>query len=247
MKKISISLEINPSLFLRDPQQTELGRRILQQAILLIDELGLEQFTFRKLAERIESTEASVYRYFENKHLLFVYLLNWYWEWMRFRVDYNTHNLASPVERLRMAITMIVDTAKRNTDVAFVDEDVLHRIVVTEGTKAYHHKMVDEENRIGFFLSYKNLCQQIADLILEIDRAFPYPRALASTLLEMANNHLYFAQHLPRLTDLREDEGHLPEQVTALLEHFAFSLLGVSQPSTQALPARIRKLRNGAG
>ncbi|MCB0621748.1 MAG: TetR/AcrR family transcriptional regulator, partial [Saprospiraceae bacterium] len=131
---------------------------ILQQAILLIDELGLEQFTFRKLAERIESTEASVYRYFENKHLLFVYLLNWYWEWMRFRVDYNTHNLASPVERLRMAITMIVDTAKRNTDVAFVDEDVLHRIVVTEGTKAYHHKMVDEENRIGFFLSYKNLC-----------------------------------------------------------------------------------------
>ena len=60
MNKIPISLEINPSLFLRDPQQTELGRRILQQAILLIDELGLEQFTFRKLAERIESTEASV-------------------------------------------------------------------------------------------------------------------------------------------------------------------------------------------
>ncbi len=221
---IAIQIKLNERLYLRDPQATKLGRRIIQYSILLIDEIGFEDFTFKKLAERINSTEASVYRYFENKHILLVYLLCWYWEWMKFRIDYHAMNITEPREKLRIAISSIVDTTRRNTSIEFVDEDVLHRIVVAEATKAYHTKMVDEENKNGFFLTYKSLNKKIADIILEVNPAFAYPRALASTLLEMSNNHIYFALHLPSMTDVKVRDGQLKE-VEQLLEAFAFGLL----------------------
>ena len=153
MSNINIQLKINDKLYLKDPQTTELGKRIVQHSILLIDEIGFERFTFGKLAKKIQSTEASVYRYFENKHLLFVYLLNWYWEWMNFRLDFNTMNIEDPVRKLKITLGIIVDTARRNTSIEFIDEDILHRIVVSEGTKGYHTKSVDEQNRYGFFLA----------------------------------------------------------------------------------------------
>jgi len=224
MANVTIKLQINPNLYVRDPQSTALGQRIVQRSIVLIDELGFEQFTFRKLAQDIKSTEASIYRYFENKHSLLVYLVNWYWEWMKFRLDFNTMNIRNPIKRLKIIISCIVDTAKRNTSIEFVDEDVLHRIVVAEGTKAYHTKEVDEQNRYGFFLSYKSLSEKIAKGLLDVNPEFPYPRALASNLLEMANNQVYFAQHLPRLTDIQIEEQDL-SQVIKVLEYFTFQLL----------------------
>lgn len=223
-------MKVNEKLYLRDPQETKLGQRIIQYGILLIDEIGFEDFTFKKLAQRIGSTEASIYRYFENKHLLLVYLLCWYWEWMKFRIDFNTMNLTDAKEKLRVAISVIVYTASRNASIEFVDEDVLHRIVVREGTKAYHTKQVDQENKYGFFLTYKALNKKIADIISEANPNFPYPRALASTLLEMANHHIYFATHLPRMTDVTVTDGDL-SQVQQLLEDFAFGLL-FHQPMT---------------
>lgn len=227
MKPFFVHLEINPRLFIKNPQETKLGRKLIANSVLLIDEIGLEQFTFKKLAEIIPSSEASIYRYFENKHHLFVYLLNWYWEWMIARIDLNTMNLSDPSYRLKVVLGIIVDTANRNMAIEFVDEDILHKIVVREGAKAYHHKLVDEDNQDGFFLAYKVLCNKIANIITEVKPEFPYPRALASTLVETANNNLYFARHLPRLTDLKVEEGKLDlnEQVKSMLEFFCFGLI----------------------
>ena len=225
MANININLKINEKLYIRDPQATELGRRIVQNSILLIDEIGFERFTFGKLAKKIQSTEASIYRYFENKHLLFVYLLNWYWEWMKFRIDFNTMNIEDPVRKLKITLRVIVDTAKRNADVEFVDEDVLHQIVVSEGTKGYHSKKVDEENKDGFFLSYKTLCLKISDILVAINPKFAYPRALASTLIETANNTIYFAHHLPRLTDIEANSPQFNDNVIDMLENLAFGAI----------------------
>lgn len=226
MKSFFVQLEINHKLFLKDPQKSKLGRKIIEHSVLLIDELGLEQFTFKKLAEVIPSTETSVYRYFENKHNLFVYLLNWYWEWMIARIEMNTLNIFDPMKRLDIALGIIVDTANKNMMFEFVDEDILHKIVVREGAKAYHHRFVDEDNTDGFFLAYKRLCKKIAEIITDIKVDFPYPRALASTLIETANNNLYFARHLPRLTDLRfEEEKCINEEIKKMLEFFCSGLI----------------------
>ncbi len=147
---------------------------------------------------------------------------------MKFRIDYNTMNIDDPKRKLKIAISSIVDTTRRNTSIEFVDEDVLHRIVVAEATKAYHTKEVDKENKHGFFLTYKALAKKISGIIREINPEYPYPRALASTLLEMANNHIYFALHLPSLTDITIEEGNL-SSVEELLEFFAFQMLNISK------------------
>lgn len=224
MLKVTVKLDVNEKLYLKNPEDTKLGRRIVEHSILLIDQIGLESFTFKKLAEQINSTEASVYRYFENKHLLFVYLANWYWEWMKFRIVFFTLNLSDPADKLKAALRVIVDTSQRSTSVEYVDTEVLHRIVITEGAKAYHSKSVDEENKEGFFLSYKALCGKISEYILEVNSQYPYPRSLASMLLETANNNIYFAQHLPRLTDILHRDGYL-EEISEMLFSFAIGCI----------------------
>jgi AcrR family transcriptional regulator len=217
---MSVNLTINSNLCLKDPTQTELGRKIIQHSVLLIEEIGIDQFTFKKLAKKISSTEASVYRYFENKHLLFIYLLNWYWEWMKFRIDLQTMNIEDPMRKLKIVLRIIVDSSRRNTETPYIDEDVLHNIVVREGIKAYHSKSVDKENREGYFLAYKSMTKKVADILLEVKPSLKYPHSMASTLIETANNNIYFAQHLPRLTDIRESDGEeLTDQVVQLLEY----------------------------
>lgn len=221
---IGIKITLNEKLYLRDPQETTLGQKIIKYSILLFDEVGFEAFNFKKLAQRMNSTEASVYRYFENKHLLLIYLVSWYWEWVSYLIDINTMNIEDPERRLKIIIENFVYASKENPSIEYVNESVLHRLVIAEGTKAYHTKTVDEENRVGFFTNYKALVQKVANVILEINPDFPYPRTLASNMFEMANNHIYFAQHLPRLTDVNVN-GEDFDEVEKMIEFFAHSLL----------------------
>lgn len=221
---INIHIQLNSNLFIRDPQDTKLGRTIIGQSIYLIDEIGIENFTFKKLAEKIGSAEASIYRYFESKHHLLLYLLCWYWEWMKYLIEINTTNVEDPRKKLQIAIQTIVDSATRQEAIDFVDEDILHRIVVAESAKVYYTKQVDEENKQGFFLTYKSLSLKLAAIIREVNPDFAYPKALASTLLDMAKNHVYFAQHLPSLTDVKISDGAYA-QVKMLLLEFAFKIL----------------------
>lgn len=225
MNNLIINIRVHEGLYLKDPQMTNLGKRIIKHSVRMIDEMGLESFTFGKLSKAINSTEPSIYRYFENKHQLFVYLLSWYWEWMSARIELNTMNIESAAERLKIALNVIADAAKKNSSIEFVNEEALYRIVVQEGAKGFHHKTVDANNKEGFFLAYKQLCEKIADLLIEVNPNFPYPRSLASSLIETANNNLYFAQHIPRLTDLKNEKHALSQRVKDLLEYFCFGIL----------------------
>lgn len=203
-------------LSLRDPLQTQLGRDIISNSIDLIDELGFEQFTFGKLAKHMGSNETSLYRYFENKHLLLLYLVIWYWNWVAYLIEFNTKNIEDPNRKLDIIIENFVDATKENPSIAFVNEQKLHHIIILESSKSYHTKSVDNENKEGFFRSYNALIQKVADVILEIDGDFPYPHSFATNLFEMANNQIFFAQHLPRLTDIKVVDEDFCEVVKLL-------------------------------
>ncbi|MEO0734533.1 MAG: TetR/AcrR family transcriptional regulator, partial [Bacteroidota bacterium] len=202
----------------------DLGRRILSHSIELLDELGLEAFTFKKLAVRLGSAEASVYRYFSNKHQLLLYLVSWYWDWVHHLVNQSILPEDRPRTRLRAAIRALTRPYIVNPNVAYINERALHRIVINEGSKAYHTKAVDRENNKGLFLGYKSLSNEIAGLVLKIKPDFPYPRTLATSLFEMAHNHPYFAEHLPRLTELKTGEG-LSERLEEMLWFWVEGLL----------------------
>jgi len=178
-------VNIHNGLYLRDPKETTLGQSILKHSIILIDDLGFEHFTFKKLAAKINSTEASIYRYFENKHLLLVYLSNWYWEYMYVNIQNKLEHINSPEEKLKIAIAGILDSMTKNDGIGYIDEDILHNIMVSQADKVYRIKEVTEENKNGFFLAYKKVVRFISDIMLEVDPDFPYARILASTLTEM--------------------------------------------------------------
>ena len=78
--EVQLQIKMNEKLFLRDPEQTELGKKIIRHSIQLIYKHGFELFTFKKLAEDIGTTEAGIYRYFENKHRLLIYITAWYYK-----------------------------------------------------------------------------------------------------------------------------------------------------------------------
>ena len=102
-----VQILIDEKVFLKNPESSILGKKIIEGSIDLIDRIGFEQFTFKKLADHIQSTEASVYRYFENKHKLLIYLVTWYWNWIDYQIIFVTNNIESPEHRLNNCIKLL--------------------------------------------------------------------------------------------------------------------------------------------
>jgi len=221
MDRTVLKIRIKESLYLRDPQETELGKKILSEGIRMIDELGMEKFTFKKLAEKIESTEASVYRYFENKHRLLLYLTSWFWVWMDFQAQFAIQNISDPKEKLIAIIRTIVQ-ARHHSASTDMDELILHRIIITESPKSYLLKEVDEFNREGNYREFKKFCSRISETILQINPDYLYASSLASSLVDIAYQQQYFAQHLPTLSSLEMNDL---EGTELFLRHVIFGLI----------------------
>lgn len=202
----NITFRVSQSACLKDPTESELGKRILSESIHLLDEIGLEQFTFKKLAIAMGSTEASVYRYFENKHKLLVYLANWYWSWLQNRILISTYSHSSAFFKLETTIELLASPIQQDDNFAFIDEKKLYHIIISEGAKVYLVKDVDAENNEGAYLAYKSLCGLISELILNINPTYKHSHTLASTIVETCHNQIFFSEHLPRLTDVSEDD-----------------------------------------
>jgi AcrR family transcriptional regulator len=219
---------LNEHLYLRDPQSTELGQKIIGASVSLIDHLGFENFTFKKLAEEIGSTEASVYRYFENKHRLLLYLIDWYWNWQEYQLDLHTLHLTDKTERLRVALRVLAEEKKFDPTFEGIDESALHRIVVAEMDKTYLTKQVDNDNKVGLFLQFKSVSKRIATMIADVNPHFPLANSLGSTVLLVVNQQLFFAHHLPSLSDVKHASKTKHEELFAFLETLVFK--SISQP-----------------
>jgi AcrR family transcriptional regulator len=220
---LKLSFELPEKLFLKDPQHSEYGHRLLSNAIELINELGFERFTFKKLATKMSSSEVSIYRYFENKHLLLVYLNCWYWEWVTYLIDLKTINLDDAKLKLKRAIHCMIHAKTESTLSEYINENLLFQIIMKESSKTYHISSVDEVNKYGFFIPYKELVGRLANIIEEINPKFQYAKSLGSTLFEMINNQLFYAEHLPRLTSLNNKSR--VEELEVMVNHFAFSVV----------------------
>ena len=204
--RLEVQIKMNPTLSLRDPEQSELGKNIIKYSIQLINQNGFEAFTFKKLAEAIGTTEAGVYRYFENKHKLLVYIISWYWGWLEFQLIFQTKNIKDPVTKLKQVIVLLASTVEDDIMTGHVDESLLHQILISEGSKAYLTKHVGEDNKQQYFKPYKDLCNAVGEIILECNPAYKYPHSLASTIIESAHLQNFFMHNLPSLTDFNKSK-----------------------------------------
>jgi len=219
-----LKIKVNESLYLKDPESSEVGKRILQQSIRMIDEMGLEAFTFKKLADKANTTESTVYRYFENKHKLLLYLSNWYWAWLDYRMVFALNNIQDPNEKLSKAVEILTSNAALDHLIEHMDLVTLGHLIHSESSKIFRIKDVDKENEEGYYHGYKLLCMRLQEVILQIAPGFPHANSLASTILEGIHKQYFFAEHLPKLTDIRNPAQDLPhfflEITTSVLDRF---------------------------
>lgn len=225
--ELKLQIKMNEKLFVRNPEQTELGRKIIQFSIKLIQENGFESFTFKKLAEEIGSTEAGIYRYFENKHRLLIYLTAWYWSWLEFRVKFHLNNIKDPAIKLKKLIQLLAANVLDDDSTNYVNESLLHQIIIAEGSKAYLTKHVSEDNKDRLFKPYKDLCSLISGIIIEYNSHYKHPRSLASTIIEMAHLQVFFMHNLPSLTDCGDSKSE--QLIVDFIEDLVFSSIHKSQ------------------
>ena len=207
MENLNIHIEVNEELYSKNPDSSELGQKIISKSIELIYEIGFEAFTFKKLGDAINSPESSIYRYFKNKHILLVYLTSWYWSWVEYKLVFATTNIKSPKERLLVSIDILTKPIIEETLIPYINESLLSEIIISESIKSYHTKNVDEENKKGYFKSYKLVVQRVSNILLEMKPDFHYPHMLVSTIIEGVHHQRYFAEHLPSLTDINEEKN----------------------------------------
>jgi len=204
VQDLPLKIQIDTNLFLKNPESSKLGQSIVNNSIEIINDLGFEAFTFKKLGCKIGSNESSIYRYFENKHMVLLYLISWYWSWLEYRLVFATSNINDPMEKLRIAINIVTKQVEEDHTFTFINEVKLFHIVINEGSKAYYTKKVDEENEMGFFKPYKRLVKRISGMVLAVNSNFQYPNMLISTVIEGARKQRYFQEHLPSLSNSEE-------------------------------------------
>lgn len=213
----SVKFGINERIYVKNPESSELGKRIVEEGILMIDEMGFERFTFKKLGAKIGSNESSVYRYFESKHALLVYLISWYWSWIEYKLVFATTNVNPPELKLTYAIKVLTQEVTEDNTFSFINEVILKKIIIAESSKAYHTKEIDDENKKGYYGTYKRVVQRVSDIVLEVNPSFEFPHMLVSTVIEGAHHQRYFSQHLPSLTDMNEGKNNIIRFYTDLV------------------------------
>lgn len=219
-----VKFDINEKIYLRNPESSEIGKLMVKKSIDLIYSLGFEQFTFKKLAAEINSTEATIYRYFENKYRLLLYILNWYWCYMEFLVTFKLENVYDKKERLKIIIQLLTHELAESASQFDYNKRFLNQIVIAESSKVYLVKEVTEINKDEVFKPYKDLCAKIAQVISDYNPTYKYPRSLSTTLIETSHHQQYFSVNLPKLTDISDKKN--TEYTSLFLDDFLFKILG---------------------
>ncbi len=208
MKNLLFNLKIAvpEKIYIKDPETSKLGKKIIGQSILLIDELGFDNFNFKKLGNHIGSNESSIYRYFESKHKLLLYITSWYWAWVEYQLVFETHNIANKYEQITKAIEVITRTIREDSNYSHINETVLSRIIINENSKSFLTKEVDQENKEGFFIVYKRIVYRLKDIILTVNPNYKFASSLASTIMEASLHQHFLKDHFSSITDCNSNE-----------------------------------------
>ncbi|CAL2085546.1 TetR/AcrR family transcriptional regulator [Tenacibaculum sp. 190524A02b] len=202
MKRLlsNIKIDIPEGIYIKDPESSSLGKKIISNSIILIEEIGFERFNFKKLGTSIGSNESSIYRYFESKHHLLIYLTAWYWGWLEYLLVIETYSISNSKDKLIKAIEIVTRTTKQDNNYGHINEILLNKIVINENSKSYLTKDVDNENKEGFFLPYKRVVRRLSEIILAYNNNYKYALSLASTLTESGLHQHFIKLHFPSIT-----------------------------------------------
>ena len=195
----NLKIAVPEKIYVKDPESSDLGKRIVEHSIILINEIGFDSFTFKKLGKLIGSNESSIYRYFESKHKLLLYLSSWYWAWIEYQLVFETHSL-NPSDKLEKAIEIVTRAIKKDSKFSHINETILNKIMVNENSKSFLTKEVDQENKDGYFVIYKRIVHRLRDMIIATKPDYKFPSSLASTIIEGSLHQHFLKDHFKSMT-----------------------------------------------
>lgn len=219
----TLRIQVPEGLYLRNPSETALGRKIVAEGIALIDEIGFERLTFKKLAARINSTEASIYRYFSSKHQFLKYLVSWYWNWLAYLIEYRINNVSDRRRRLEIAIGVLTECDGDDPASSDIDESVLHRIVMAEGARVYLTKQDQEQGATAGTDGYHELCALLMGLCREINPKYRYLLPLVTTLIGAVHKQVLFAEDSSQRGKKANEAGR--KEIQRFLSHLVLTSL----------------------
>jgi AcrR family transcriptional regulator len=228
MKDLLTTLKISvpDKIYIKDPETSKLGKRIIENSILIINEIGFENFTFKKLGIKIGSNESSIYRYFESKHKLLLYLSSWYWAWLEYQLVLETFSISDKKEKLKKAIIILTRTVEKDSNFSHINETILYKIIVNESSKSFLTKEVDNDNKEGYFQIYKRLITRLEGIILDVNPNYNFALSLASTIIEGSLHQHFLNSHFPSITNC--DNHKVP---TKFFLHLVFHTLNINNES----------------
>lgn len=189
-----------------DPSHSRTGLKILNTAIQMIADEGYEVFHLSKLAEKADTVESTVYRYFENKHKLLLYISGWYWAYLDFSIDYETRETGDSQQILQKAIELMAGkNLPKNTDL-IGDPLLIHRIIIMEFSKIYTTQMAHEDNKEGYFVYFKTFVNKIGNILADSMPNYKFTRSFAFLLVSGIYQQAHVAEKLPALSDYEQKE-----------------------------------------
>lgn len=219
--QVKIQLPVNDSLYLRDPEGTELGKKIVSESINMIEKNGFADFTFKKLAVEIDSTEASVYRYFSSKQHLLQYIVAWYWLWLEYLITFKTNNIDDPSEKLNIAIDVLIDSDKYDPAISHINEQALFKIIIAESARVQLTRQDNDIKGKDLFEGYSELIELIASYLKELRPKYKYHVMLTHTLISAIHKQVFFSEHFPKSNLYRGkkgDRGDIKKFISSLVE-----------------------------
>lgn len=201
----NLKIAVPEKIYVKDPESSDLGKRIVEHGILLINDIGFDAFTFKKLGKIIGSNESSIYRYFESKHKFLLYLSSWYWAWIEYQLVFETHSIPNSKDKLVKAINIICRTIKEDSNFSHINEVILNRIIINENSKSFLTKEVDQENKDGYFIIYKRIVQRLQSMITNAAPDYKYALSLASTISDGSLHQHFLKDHFSSITNCKND------------------------------------------
>jgi AcrR family transcriptional regulator len=197
----NFKISVPEKIFIKDPETSILGKKIIEHSILLINDIGFDNFNFKKLGIIIGSNESSIYRYFESKHKLLLYLTSWYWAWIEYQLVFETNNLSNDQEKLLKAIEIVTRSIREDSTYSHINEVILNKIIINENSKSFLTKEVDQENKAGYFEIYKGIVHRLKEMIVAVKPDYAFASSLASTLIDASLHQHFLKDHFSSITD----------------------------------------------
>jgi AcrR family transcriptional regulator len=201
-----VKINLSEKLYLKDPESSDLGKKILEKSIELIENIGFEEFTFRKLGVLIGSNESSIYRYFESKHKLLLYLSSLFWGFKELKMQYETHYIKDSKEKLEYLLTIIFEDLELNDLYNYINVELLQKIIISDFSKSYLTKNVEQDNNEGYFLVYKRVILLLSDAIESYNPNYLYPKSLSNFIIDGVLHQSFVNNHFKKITNIHNSQ-----------------------------------------